>query len=117
MIRRVTIRVRVVLLVCLPLLGLSLFAFLSRRTLDDVKVTGPVYAGIVQNKDVIADILPPPEFVIESYLVVLQMLGETEPTALIDFAKRGQQLRKEFDDRHQYWERALPDGVLRTGLI
>ena len=106
-----------VLLVCLPLLGLSLFGYMSHRTLDDVKVNGPVYSRIVQNKDVIADILPPPEYIIEAYLVVLQMTQELDQPALIKLANRGQQLRKEYDDRHQYWRRSLSEGAIRVGLL
>ena len=34
---------------------------------------------IVQGKDLIADVQPPPEYIIESYLLVLQMVDETDP--------------------------------------
>ena len=45
----------------------------SFRTLHQLKVNGPVYDEVVQNKDLIADILPPPVYIIESYLVSLEM--------------------------------------------
>jgi len=40
-------------------------------TLNKLKVNRPVYQNIIQGKDLIADILPPPEYIIESYLVAL----------------------------------------------
>lgn len=40
-------------------------------SITDVRVGGPRYADIVQKKDLVADILPPPVFVIEGYLMVL----------------------------------------------
>jgi hypothetical protein len=39
-----------------------------------VKANGPIYVKIAQGKDLIADILPPPEYIIESYLNCLQMV-------------------------------------------
>jgi methyl-accepting chemotaxis protein len=45
---------------------------------QEVQVNGPLYQRIVEGKDIVADILPPPEYIIESYLVVLQMVQEPE---------------------------------------
>ncbi|MDP3597964.1 MAG: methyl-accepting chemotaxis protein, partial [Nitrospirota bacterium] len=42
--------------------------------LQEVKVAGPIYSEIVMTKDLVADVLPPPEYLIESYLVALEML-------------------------------------------
>jgi methyl-accepting chemotaxis protein len=117
MIRRFSIRARMVLLVSLPLLGLSLFGYLSNQALQNVKVNGPVYSKIVQGKDIVADVLPPPEYIIESYLVVLQMVGERDGTTLAGLARRGSQLRREYDDRHQYWTKDLSPGAIRTGML
>jgi methyl-accepting chemotaxis protein len=117
MIRQFSIRARMVLLVSLPLLGLSLFGYLSNKTLQNVKVNGPVYSQIVQGKDIVADVLPPPEYIIESYLVVLQMVGERDRAALEGLANRGKQLRREYDDRHQYWDKILEPSSIRSGLL
>jgi methyl-accepting chemotaxis protein len=43
---------------------------------ERIKVNGPVYQEIERGKDLIADILPPPEYIIEAYLVALQALEE-----------------------------------------
>jgi type II secretory pathway component PulL len=47
-------------------------------TIDQVRVQGKIYDQIVTGKDLIADILPPPEYIIESYLVARQLNDETE---------------------------------------
>ncbi len=82
-------------------------------TLNQVKVNGPIYQGIVQQKDLLADILPPPEYLIESYLVTQQMLVADKAglPVLIDKSKV---LLKDFDDRYQYWQQALPDGDIKA---
>jgi methyl-accepting chemotaxis protein len=53
-------------------------------------------------KDIVADILPPPLYIIEPHLVAYQLLDAPmeQRTAL---AARYRLLRKDFDDRNQYW--------------
>ncbi|MBU1236330.1 MAG: methyl-accepting chemotaxis protein [Gammaproteobacteria bacterium] len=88
----------------------------SSSTLNHLKVNGPIYQGIVQQKDLLADILPPPEYLVESYLVTLQMANsrKSELPALVDKANS---LAKDFEDRHQYWQKELPDGPAKTLLV
>jgi methyl-accepting chemotaxis protein len=69
--------------------------------ISQLKVGGPVYDRIVLGKDLIADILPPPEYVIESYLEATLALND--PKGLDAHGKRLAQLRKDYDDRHAYW--------------
>ena len=93
---------RFALLVAVFAIGFAAYGFWSFRTLDQLKVNGPVYQKIVQGKDLIADILPPPEYIIESYLVSLQLstaeAGATEP-----LIARMKVLKGEYDTRHAYW--------------
>ena len=41
---------------------------ISSKSLNVVKIGGPLYDRIVQGKDLIADVLPPPAYIIEAYL-------------------------------------------------
>jgi methyl-accepting chemotaxis protein len=84
---------------------------------ERIKVTGPVYNEIVQGKDLIADILPPPEYIIESYLVVLQAMTEKDGSRISSYQDRLKKLHSEFDDRHVYWGKALSDGKIKTLLM
>ena len=107
-------------LYCLVLVfacGFMGFGVSAYRTLELVKVNGPYYARIVQGKDLIADVLPPPEYLIESYLVVLQMLDETDGKALDALAQRSRALRSDYDARHEYWVKALPPSDLKDALV
>ncbi len=74
----------------------------SFKTLHQLKVNGPVYDEVVQNKDLIADILPPPVYIIESYLVSLEMsqANQAETTSL---KARLEQLKSEYQTRVQFW--------------
>ncbi|MCY0146750.1 hypothetical protein OEG84_03210 [Hoeflea sp. G2-23] len=58
-----------VLLAITVTLGLTAAFGLQKFIYEDLKVTGPVYTEIVDNKDLLADILPPPLYVVESYML------------------------------------------------
>ena len=88
----------------------------SFSTLNHVKVNGPIYKDIVQQKDLLADILPPPEYLVETYLVALQMAGP-DKAKLPALADKARALAKDFEDRHQYWLKELPDGQAKTLLV
>lgn len=69
------------LLMAAFLIGFGVAGAVVYSGLGKVQVNGPIYQRVVQGKDLVADILPPPEYLIESYLVVLEML-RAEPAAL-----------------------------------
>jgi methyl-accepting chemotaxis protein WspA len=105
------------LLVGVFLVGFLGFVLVSQHTLQTVKVNGPVYRQIIQGKDVIADVLPPPEYIIESYLLLHEMQDETERAAIANLIERGHKLRREYDERHEFWIRDLAEGPLRDAMV
>ena len=90
---------------------------LSFQTLSRLKVNGPIYAGIAQQKDLLGDILPPPMYILETYMTVLQTLGESDPAALKDDLDRIQSLKRNFADRTEFWTKELGDSPVRRVLI
>lgn len=77
-------------------------AVISFTTLQILRVNGPVYGEIVRGKDVIADILPPPEYVIEAYLEA-SLLRTTPADAQPARIERLTALKSQFRDRQTYW--------------
>ena len=57
------IKHRLALLVAAFVLAFAVFGAVAFDTLNALKVNGPYYHQIVQGKDLVADILPPPEYV------------------------------------------------------
>ncbi len=93
---------------------------LSAIYIDDVDdhklaVTGPTYQEIVLQKDLVADILPPPEYLLEAWQVSLEMIAIKQP--LDNLLAKSQQLRKDFEDRHQYWTKSIHTPGLREAMI
>lgn len=99
------------------LLGLAIALTMSHATFEEVRINGPVYHKIAETKDLVADVLPPPEYLVESYLLVLQMLQENNREALGQLVERGTQLRAEFQARNQYWSKTLSDGTMKQALV
>jgi methyl-accepting chemotaxis protein len=66
-----------------------------------IRIGGPIQTANQQVSDLIADILPPPEYVIEAYLettLIMRVPADAERRS-----GRLAQLRKDYDDRHAYW--------------
>ena len=77
-------------------IGLSKFAF------ENLKVNGPVYHEIVYGKDLIADILPPPLYVVESYMLANEMMAH--PTRMEKNASRIEVLKDLYEERRAFWK-------------
>jgi methyl-accepting chemotaxis protein len=99
------------------IVGFAVFGLLAKSTLDTVKIHGPIYTDIVEKKDLLADVLPPPEYVVESYLVVLEAAGEADTSRVKDDYTRFQKLRSEYTTRHDFWAKTLADGQLKEKLV
>jgi methyl-accepting chemotaxis protein WspA len=91
----------------------AVFAAVAWQTLENVRVKGPIYDEIIQGNDLVADILPPPAYIIESYLVTLQLIDETDGSEISRLIDAGNRLRVEYESRQETWKRLLPPGPMR----
>jgi methyl-accepting chemotaxis protein len=113
-----TVASRFTFLVALVAAGFALYGAWSFKTLKELQVNGPLYGDIVQMKDLVADVLPPPAYIVESYLVVLQLATNanvSERPALIEHLKK---LRSEYVARQEFWQQqklapSLADPLLK----
>ncbi|MCP1573980.1 methyl-accepting chemotaxis protein [Herbaspirillum rubrisubalbicans] len=102
---------RFVLLLTLLIASFLLYGVCSFRTLSHLQVNGPIYQRIVQGKDLIGDILPPPEYIIESYLTSLQLLEATSDDRK-QLIEKFQALKTDYEERHKFWEGQHLEGSL-----
>jgi methyl-accepting chemotaxis protein len=117
--RNWTVGAKLTVMAVLLSAGLAAFGRLGLITIEEIQVRGPIYHDIVEAKDAVADVLPPPEYIIESYLVVLQMEDETDRTRLEKRIDQFTALRAEYEKQHSFWLTALdqPDeAALRRAL-
>lgn len=95
--------------------GLATSIGLQSYTLSQLKVSGPVYNGIIDGKDLVADILPPPLYVVEAYMLATEAVLDPGKADLA--AEKIERLEADYQVRRQYWQQSqLPDG-LKTKLM
>jgi methyl-accepting chemotaxis protein len=112
-----SVKTQLRLLVGVGVLSLGAFGIVTYSATRDSKVGGAAYNEVLQGKDLVADVLPPPAYIIESHLVVHELASTTDPAKIESLIERSGKLRREFDQRKIFWEKELPDSVLRESLI
>lgn len=105
MLRSLSLPRRLAVLTAIFSLGFVVFGLFSFQTLNALKVNGPLYHRIVQEKDLVADVLPPPEYILESYLVSFQLMATEDETERKRLVARLQALKDEYDTRHVFWSK------------
>ncbi|WP_422369974.1 methyl-accepting chemotaxis protein [Hoeflea sp.] len=88
--------------------GLKVYVF------ERLKVNGPVYQEIVYGKDLIADILPPPLYVVESYMLANEVY--VHPTIRVDNLEKIGRLEGLYEERRAYWQASTLDPALNAKL-
>jgi len=96
-------------------IGFTAVVSTSLYALKELKVGGPLYSDIKLGNDLIADILPPSEYVIEAYLEAT--LAMREPDQLAAHGERLVQLRKDYDERKAFWIASSLSADLKTALV
>lgn len=81
----------------------TLFAF--NYAVSTLKIGGPLYEKIALGKDLIADVLPPPAYLVEAYLeanLALQTAKRSDPEVELHItALNG--LADAYEERHRFW--------------
>jgi len=104
-------------------LGFVALFWVGHINITKVMVNGPIYQLLARDKDLIADILPPSQFIVEPYLVVCQMNGAKTPEALKDLNTELQNLEKQYRDSHAAWTQKMSlnalgnEGVVARELL
>ena len=91
-------------------------SLLAYKSLREVQINGPLYNRLVEGKDLVADILPPPKYILEANLVVHELVLAQNPAQIADLEGRLHQLQKDYDERHAVWDKADLDASLHDSL-
>ena len=110
-----TIKKRVQLGSLVMMLLLAAGTLTVMYNLNLVRLGGPLHKQSQLAADLIADILPPPEYIIEPYLEATLLLND-RPHAR-EHAARLKQLRTDFDTRHDYWAAADLPAALKSQIV
>ncbi len=117
MLGNMRIKAKVTLIIVIMVASSLAAGISASMIISSIKVNGPIYQAIVQNKDLIADILPPPAYIIESYLTLFELAGETSPARRDELVAYTKKLQNMYQERHTFWQGALPEGRLAKALL
>jgi len=93
-------------------IGLILLTAGAWEAIATLRIGGPLYERIVVGKDLIADILPPPMYVVEAYLDAETAYYIRSPAKIDDAARELHKHRAAYADRVAHWRTVeLPTDV------
>jgi len=97
------------------LAAMALAGAVASTEINRIRFGGPVQLQNAQVSDLVADILPPPEYVIEPYLEATLLVND--PASLPARKARMSELHKQFDDRFEHWQGSNLDPALKQALL
>ena len=86
----------------------GLLAFLGLQTyssISEIRIGSEAYDRIVKDKDLIADILPPPLYTAEPFAYA--HIIEADPAALVKLTARLEQIQSDYKTRLAYWKERI----------
>jgi methyl-accepting chemotaxis protein len=88
---------------------LMLLAYQAFQSAGSVKIGSKLYADVIQSNDLVADVLPPPQYIVEAALLVRQIRMAT-PSEREPLVARFKQTREEFETGQKRWlSDAMPE--------
>jgi Methyl-accepting chemotaxis protein len=111
---RVSISTAIAIFGLVTAVGLFAVMFTSGYALQQLRIGGPLYLQIKLGNDLVADILPPPEYVLEAYLEAT--LAVRDPSSVAARRDRLVQLHKDYDERREYWIKSDLTQALKSKL-
>lgn len=98
------------------LIAFAVYEFYCYNTVSEVKVNGPQYQRIAEGDALIADVLPPREYLVETYLTAFEMMDADRAQLPGLVAKTGR-LKREYMEGCVYWNAILGDDSLKHVLM
>jgi len=117
MLRSLNLSRRLYLLIAVFTISFSIFGLWSFKTLHEIKVGGEVFHRIGESKDLVSDLLPPPLYIVESYLLCLQLDRTTDASRAPDLVQRLRFLETQYRQRHAHWQERLGTLGLPTSML
>ncbi|MBM3203495.1 HAMP domain-containing protein [Candidatus Woesearchaeota archaeon] len=98
-------------------LGLGILCMTAYLIIEKIKVNGPIYQQVITGKDIIADVLPPPEYILESLLVVYSADASRSLEEKKDLLDQFKKLKQAYDERHDFWQAELAEDPIKRALV
>ncbi len=97
------------IVVLVPLLALAIVALVGLRALNAVQVGGTTYDEIVESQNLVADVLPPPAFLVEAHLSAQELSGTSDPAEVQQRISELSQQETVYYQRLDVWKAVLAE--------
>ncbi|MBI3873761.1 MAG: hypothetical protein HY307_01925 [Arcobacter sp.] len=102
-----SIKTKLIYIVLAGIFGILAMIVTSKLAIDSIKIGSPTYQEIVNSKDLLADILPPPAYVLEARLVTYELLHSSDTKKTQQLIDKLGQLKSDVNARNEYWQKNL----------
>ena len=103
MLKNISVAKKFAILIILVFVGMTGIFSISTYTITKSSIGSSTYQSIANCKDLLADILPPPLYVIETYLDAQQIVGTNDAAGLEKLYASIAQHKKEFLQQYNLW--------------
>jgi methyl-accepting chemotaxis protein WspA len=115
-IRNLGIKQRILVLGGIVVVGFVALLLIAGGILDHVMINGPLYDEIIEEHDLVADILPPPHYIVDPFLLCHQIVGTTLTASRNEMMDELDSAAELFEQQRAYWQGKLPDGDLKQDM-
>ncbi|MEY4504553.1 MAG: hypothetical protein RL154_849 [Pseudomonadota bacterium] len=103
--KNILVKNKLIILASIIIFILAFSALVMVSIINNIKINGELYGKIKDQDALLADILPPPAYIIESYLVATKGLDKNQNVD--ELISKMTKLQSEFEERKTYWDKKL----------
>ena len=113
MLKNISFARKFVILICSVFFGMTGLYVISTYTISKTSIGSDTYKSIESSKDLLADILPPPLYVIETYLDALQTVSTTDAATLDKLFASIALHKQAFQRQYELWRTSNIDPTIK----
>jgi len=117
MLQNVQIKMKFSILMATVTIGMFLLFVVAKKTLMDTSIGSDAYNGIIMSKDLNADILPPPLYIVESYVGMLEVVFLSDKGKMENMIQIIHDKKSEFEKSKLQWSKNFPEGRIKSILL
>lgn len=114
---KLDVRIKMLIPMLLTITAMFVIGMMALLKGEQTRIGGPIDDDIQNGKDLVADILPPPMYVVELHLAGSQAACSTDAKRQEKFRGQFTQFMQQYYERQQHWTKTLPDGKIKEIVV
>ncbi len=116
MLKNLKIQSKLLVLLALFVVGQIVFAVGAYRTLDHLRVNGPLYHRIIEGENILTETASPTLSLASAYLLCTKLVADTDKAEVGSHISRLRSLHQVYEKKHSEFETLVKAGPLRDAL-